>query len=89
MRLQLQERELERQQRLFGDPPLEQLHNRNLIMVPDGIATGMTVLAPQHHVGHSCGGSHGGELTVPASRSTRNPGAGVATPIRRRVVFKF
>ncbi len=43
--LQLQERELERRRRLFGDPTPEQLRNRHLIVVDDGIATGMTVRA--------------------------------------------
>ena len=43
--LQLQERELERRQKLFGDPSQKQLRNRHLIVVDDGIATGMTVRA--------------------------------------------
>ena len=43
--LQLQERELERRQRIFGDPSPKQLRNRHLIVVDDGIATGMTVRA--------------------------------------------
>ena len=42
--LQLQERELERRQKLFGDPSPKQLRNRHLIVVM-GIATGMTVRA--------------------------------------------
>jgi putative phosphoribosyl transferase len=37
--------ELERRQRLFGDPPADQLGGRHLIVVDDGIATGMTVTA--------------------------------------------
>ncbi len=40
-----QELELERRQRLFGDPPGDQLRGRHLIVVDDGIATGMTVKA--------------------------------------------
>nr|MCU0529034.1 phosphoribosyltransferase [Cyanobium sp. Prado107] len=40
-----QELELERRQRLFGDPPPEQLRGRHLVVVDDGIATGMTVEA--------------------------------------------
>ncbi len=40
-----QELELERRQRLFGDPPGDQLRGRQLIVVDDGIATGMTVKA--------------------------------------------
>ncbi|MEA5392390.1 phosphoribosyltransferase family protein [Cyanobium gracile UHCC 0139] len=40
-----QERELERRHRLFGDPPGDQLRGRHLIVVDDGIATGMTVKA--------------------------------------------
>jgi len=43
--LQLEERELERRQKLFGDPSPKQLRNRHLIVVDDGIATGMTVRA--------------------------------------------
>ena len=43
--LQLQERELKRRQKLFGDPSPKQLCNRHLIVVDDGIATGMTVRA--------------------------------------------
>ncbi len=37
--------ELERRRRLFGDPEDEQLRHRHLIVVDDGIATGMTVKA--------------------------------------------
>ncbi len=40
-----QELELQRRQRLFGDPPGAQLRGRHLIVVDDGIATGMTVKA--------------------------------------------
>jgi putative phosphoribosyl transferase len=43
-----QEAELERRQRLFGDPPPEQLRGRHLVVVDDGIATGMTVEAALH-----------------------------------------
>lgn len=43
--LQAQERELVRRQRLFGDPLPEELRFRHLIVVDDGIATGMTVRA--------------------------------------------
>ncbi|WP_216912206.1 MULTISPECIES: phosphoribosyltransferase family protein [unclassified Synechococcus] len=40
-----QELELQRRQRRFGDPPADQLRGRHLIVVDDGIATGMTVKA--------------------------------------------
>ncbi len=40
-----QELELQRRQRLFGDPPGDQLRGRHLIVVDDGIATGMTAKA--------------------------------------------
>jgi putative phosphoribosyl transferase len=40
-----QELELERRRRLFGDPNGDQLRGRHLIVVDDGIATGMTVKA--------------------------------------------
>ncbi len=43
--LRAQEQELRRRQLLFGDPPGEQLLGRHLIVVDDGIATGMTVKA--------------------------------------------
>ncbi|QPN60546.1 phosphoribosyltransferase [Synechococcus sp. CBW1002] len=43
--LQEQERELARRQRLFGDPEPGALRGRHLIVVDDGIATGMTVQA--------------------------------------------
>jgi predicted phosphoribosyltransferase len=38
-------RELERRRLLFGDPSAAQLHGKRLIVVDDGIATGMTVRA--------------------------------------------
>ena len=37
--------ELQRRQRLYGDPPAEQLRGRQLLVVDDGIATGMTAQA--------------------------------------------
>jgi putative phosphoribosyl transferase len=40
-----QQRELERRRRRFGDPEPEQLRGRHLVVVDDGIATGMTVRA--------------------------------------------
>lgn len=40
--------ELSRRQHLFGDPPGSALQGRHLIVVDDGIATGMTVLAALH-----------------------------------------
>ena len=40
-----QQRELERRRQLFGDPGDDQLRQRHLIVVDDGIATGMTVKA--------------------------------------------
>jgi putative phosphoribosyl transferase len=43
--LQSQQKEMARRQHLFGDPAPEQLHNRHLIVVDDGIATGMTAMA--------------------------------------------
>jgi putative phosphoribosyl transferase len=43
--LQIQEQEMMRRQRLFGDPTPEKLRNRHLVVVDDGIATGMTVKA--------------------------------------------
>jgi putative phosphoribosyl transferase len=43
--LEQQQRELERRQRLYGDPRLEELTGRHLIAIDDGIATGMTALA--------------------------------------------
>lgn len=43
--LQQQEAELQRRQRLYGDPAPAELAGRDLIVVDDGIATGMTVQA--------------------------------------------
>lgn len=43
--LKAQEEELLRRQRLFGDPLPEELRGRHLIVVDDGIATGMTIRA--------------------------------------------
>lgn len=43
--LQAQEQELLRRQTLFGDPSPETLRGRDLVVVDDGIATGMTVKA--------------------------------------------
>jgi putative phosphoribosyl transferase len=43
--LQSQQKEMARRQHLFGDPAPEQLRNRHLIVVDDGIATGMTAKA--------------------------------------------
>jgi putative phosphoribosyl transferase len=40
-----QQRELERRRSRFGDPDPEQLHGRHLVVVDDGIATGMTARA--------------------------------------------
>lgn len=40
-----QRRELERRQRLFGDPEPAALQHRHLVVVDDGIATGMTARA--------------------------------------------
>ena len=40
-----QEQELQRRRRLFGDPPSAALQGRPLVVVDDGIATGMTVRA--------------------------------------------
>ena len=37
--------ELERRQRLYGDPEPAELSDRPLIVVDDGVATGMTALA--------------------------------------------
>jgi putative phosphoribosyl transferase len=41
----MEERELARRQARFGDPAPAQLRGRNLVVVDDGIATGMTVRA--------------------------------------------
>lgn len=43
--LQQQQAELQRRQRLYGDPAPAELRGRPLIVVDDGIATGMTVQA--------------------------------------------
>lgn len=43
--LQREQQELERRQQLFGDWPPEALRGRELIVIDDGIATGMTVRA--------------------------------------------
>jgi putative phosphoribosyl transferase len=43
--LQEEERELARRQGLFGDPDPHQLQGRHLVVIDDGIATGMTVRA--------------------------------------------
>ena len=43
--LQREEKELLRRQALFGDPAPESLSQRHLVVVDDGIATGMTVCA--------------------------------------------
>ncbi|MFM7651676.1 MAG: phosphoribosyltransferase [Vulcanococcus sp.] len=40
-----QDRELHRRQRLYGDPPATSLRGRHLLVVDDGIATGLTVRA--------------------------------------------
>ncbi|MFM2157875.1 MAG: hypothetical protein RLZZ124_349, partial [Cyanobacteriota bacterium] len=40
-----QDRELQRRQRLYGDPPPSSLRDRTLLVVDDGIATGLTVRA--------------------------------------------
>ncbi|MEB3305309.1 MAG: phosphoribosyltransferase family protein [Cyanobacteriota bacterium] len=43
--LQEEESELARRQALFGDPDPKQLHGSHLVVIDDGIATGMTVRA--------------------------------------------
>jgi predicted phosphoribosyltransferase/dienelactone hydrolase len=43
--LQKEERELARRQALFGDPDPHHLQGRHLVVIDDGIATGMTVRA--------------------------------------------
>jgi putative phosphoribosyl transferase len=40
-----QQRELARRQQVFGDPPADALRRRHLVVVDDGIATGMTAKA--------------------------------------------
>ena len=37
--------ELQRRQRLYGDPSLESLRDRHLLVIDDGVATGLTVRA--------------------------------------------
>ena len=37
--------ELQRRQRLYGNPSLESLHQRHLLVIDDGVATGLTVRA--------------------------------------------
>lgn len=43
--VQEQDQELHRRQRLYGDPPVAQLRDRPLLVVDDGVATGLTVRA--------------------------------------------
>lgn len=43
--LEQQSQELNRRQRLFGDPAPERLQGRHLLVIDDGIATGLTVRA--------------------------------------------
>lgn len=40
-----QQLELQRRQRLYGDPPVASLGHRHLLVVDDGVATGLTVRA--------------------------------------------
>ena len=40
-----QEHELQRRQALYGDPPVEMLQHHTLILVDDGVATGLTIRA--------------------------------------------
>jgi len=40
-----QDQELRRRQRLYGDPPAGSLRDRHLLVVDDGVATGLTVRA--------------------------------------------
>jgi putative phosphoribosyl transferase len=40
-----QDQELRRRQRLYGDPPASALRGRHLLVVDDGVATGLTVRA--------------------------------------------
>ena len=40
-----QDQELRRRQRLYGDPPAGALRDRHLLVVDDGVATGLTVRA--------------------------------------------
>ena len=46
--LEKEVQELKRRQQYFADGPIEQLNGKNLIVVDDGIATGMTVAAALH-----------------------------------------
>ena len=43
--LEIQKQEIMRRQQLFGDPKPEMLHKRHLIVIDDGVATGMTLKA--------------------------------------------
>ena len=43
--LEIQKQEMMRRQQLFGDPTQDKLRNRHLIIIDDGVATGMTVKA--------------------------------------------
>jgi putative phosphoribosyl transferase len=43
--LEIQKQEIMRRQQLFGDPKPERLHKRHLIVIDDGVATGMTLKA--------------------------------------------
>lgn len=52
-----QQQELQRRQRLFDDPAPAQLRGRHLLVIDDGIATGLTVRAALHSL----------RLTQPAS----------------------
>lgn len=45
-----QERELQRRQALYGDPPIETLQHHTLIVVDDGVATGLTIRAALHSI---------------------------------------
>jgi len=53
------DKELQRRQRLYGDPPLAALRGRPLLVVDDGVATGMTV---------------NGGAAIPAAGQTQAPG---------------
>lgn len=46
--LEEQRQELERRQLLYGDPSAESLRGRHLLVIDDGIATGLTVRAALH-----------------------------------------
>ncbi|MEY4431776.1 MAG: hypothetical protein RLZZ533_1712 [Cyanobacteriota bacterium] len=43
--LERERQELARRQRLYGDPSLESLRHRHLLVIDDGVATGLTVRA--------------------------------------------